>query len=30
MALFSTIMAFWFGSRFLEKRENARYISTKK
>lgn len=29
MALFSTIMAFWFGSRFLEKRESTRYISTK-
>lgn len=29
MALFSTIMAFWFGSRFLEKRENARYINKK-
>jgi hypothetical protein len=29
MALFGTIMAFWFGSRFLEKRENARYISSK-
>lgn len=25
MALFSTIMAFWFGSRILEKMENRRY-----
>lgn len=29
MALFSTIMAFWFGSRFLEKRENSRYLNKK-
>jgi hypothetical protein len=29
MALFGTIMAFWFGSRFLEKRENARYLNKK-
>jgi hypothetical protein len=29
MALFGTIMAFWFGSRFLEKRENGKYLSNK-
>ena len=29
MALFGTIMAFWFGSRFLEKRETTRYLNKK-
>lgn len=29
MALFGTIMAFWFGSRILEKRESLRRINTK-
>lgn len=29
MALFGTVMAFWFGSRILEKRESMRRINTK-